>query len=422
VRRRRSIAADLADFPRFPRFPRSPPILILAGLLSMMLAGRVLHAGPEGGGPAAPLAVPPPATPAAPAPVTPGARVATGQAPVVGGNAAGARERALDEAMRQAVDLALADLADAPTRAAQAKAIKAIEARARSFVPRYRTLEEGEANGVYSVRIEAEVDEVALRRKIERWTGPSSSAAPPPPGIPGLLIFAGDRGQPTADLVKSLMTALPPSTMRARLAEGADFTAASAVQAAARASFGNAALVSATLTDEGDVRGTGQVATSCRASARLMAAPSGSALGERAATARVFADRAEPGRGACLARLARDLADQVGAALSASVGAGSGDLRVLTLDADVVEPQVVSALLKSVRSVGAVSAADLQRVGAGHAEIRVRTRAAPGPLAAALARDVDALITLSDVQITTDAIHLRARLSAPVSPPPGSNP
>ena len=136
--------------------------------------------------------------------MAPGARVATGQAPVVGGNAAGARDRALDEAMRQAVDLALADLADAPTRAAQAKAIKAIEAKARSFVPRYRTLEEGEANGVYTVRIEAEVDEVALRRKIDRWTSGPPVAAPPPPGAPAVLIVPGDRLESTSALPADL--------------------------------------------------------------------------------------------------------------------------------------------------------------------------------------------------------------------------
>ena len=99
-------------------------------------------------------------------------RIVTGQAPVVGGNAAGARERALDDAIKQAVNQALAAIVDPQTRAAQAKTLKAIEAKARSFVPRYRTLEEGEANGVYTVRLEAEVDEAALRRRIERGAPP----------------------------------------------------------------------------------------------------------------------------------------------------------------------------------------------------------------------------------------------------------
>src|SRR5204863_6488285 len=89
----------------------------------------------------------PPPQPPAPAdvPTIPGARIVTGTAPVVGGNAAGARERALDDAIKQAVNQAIAGMLDAPTRAAQAKALKAIEAKARSFVPRYRALEEGEA-------------------------------------------------------------------------------------------------------------------------------------------------------------------------------------------------------------------------------------------------------------------------------------
>jgi hypothetical protein len=390
-------------------------IWMVAGLA--LAAGEARGALPSTSPPASPSASPPSAPPT----LAPGARVATGQAPVVGGNAAGARERALDEAMRQAVDLALGDMTDAPTRAAQAKAIKAIEAKARSLVPRYRTQEEGEASGVYSVRIEAEVDEVALRRKIDRWTAMSASAATPPPGTPGLLIVPADRLEGTTAFLTSLVTALSPSKVRARVGEAGDLTVVAAAQAAARAALGNAALVSATLTDEGALRGTGRVATSCRATARLLAAPSGAPLGERTATARVFTDRADSGHTSCLVRLAHALGDQVVATLSSS-GVGSGDLRVLTVDADVVEPQAISALLKSVRSVGAVSAAELQRVGAGHVEIRVRTRTAAGPLAAALSRDADALITLSDVQTSADAIHLRARLRAPPSPQPGSNP
>ena len=100
---------------------------------------------------------PPPAA-GEPAPA-PGVRIVSGQAAVVGGNSAGARERALEDAIKQAVDQVIGALLDAPTRAAQAKILKAVVARGRSFVPRYRTLEEGEVNGVYTVRLEAEVEE-----------------------------------------------------------------------------------------------------------------------------------------------------------------------------------------------------------------------------------------------------------------------
>jgi hypothetical protein len=390
-----------------------------------LLVGLMLGAGAAQGAdlPASssPAATAPPASPPpSPVPSTPGARVATGQAPVVGGNAAGARERALDEAMRQAVDLSIAELTDAPTRAAQAKAIKAIEAKARSLVPRYRTLQEGEANGVYSVQVEAEVDEVALRRKIDRWSTGAPSPAAAPPGAPSVLIVPGDQVDGTASFLPGLVSALSRSKVRARAEGGGDGTVGAATQAATRAGLASAGLVVASVADEGMVRGTGKAATACRATVRLLAAPSGAALGERSASVRVFNEHPEAGRPGCLSRLAHELGDEIAGALSATIGAGPGDLRILTVDADVTEPEAISVLLKSVRSVGAVSSAELQRIGGGHAEIRVRTRSAAAPLAAALARDADALIALTNLQTSGDTIRLQARLRAPISPSPTS--
>ena len=318
--------------------------------------------------------------------------------------------------MRQAVDLSIAELTDAPTRAAQAKAIKAIEAKARSLVPRYRTLQEGEENGVYTVQVEAEVDEVALRRKIDRWSAGAPGPAAPP-GAPSVLIVPGDHLDGTASFLPVLVSALSRSKVRARAEDAGDGTGGAATQAAARAGLGSAGLVVASVADEGMVRGTGKVATACRATVRLLAAPSGAALGERAASVRVFNERPEAGRPGCLARLAHELGDEIAGALSATIAAGPGDLD-LTVDADVTEPEAISVLLKSVRSVGAVSSAELQRIGVGHAEIRVRTRAAAAPLAAALARDADALIALTNLQTSGDTIRLQARLRAPISPPP----
>ena len=94
----------------------------------------------------------------------------------------------------------------------------------------------------------------------------------------------------------------------------------------------------------------------------------------------------------------------------------AADLPSVVIDADVTEPGAVGALLKSVREVGAVSGADLLRVGAGRVEIRARTRSSAAPLAAALSRDADAMISLTDVQPSGDVIRLRARLRAPAAP------
>src|SRR5699024_3966224 len=72
-----------------------------AAAVLLSLLGVSAYAQAQAPAPAPPVAPPPTAD--APAP-TPGAHVVTGQAPVVGGNAAGARERALDDAIKQAVD------------------------------------------------------------------------------------------------------------------------------------------------------------------------------------------------------------------------------------------------------------------------------------------------------------------------------
>ncbi len=356
---------------------------------------------------AAAQAPPGPALPTAPVAdpaVDPGARVATGQAPVVGGNAAGARERALEDAIRQVVDQALAELVDPQTRAAQAKAIRALEAKAHSFVGSYRTLEEGEVNGVYSLRIQAEVDVFALRRKVERWTTPSPGPAPAAAAAPSISLQAGEGASP--EFIAKLVAALSSAGVRAR--------AGSAGPPAPGATI---ATVAVTTRDEGALRGTGRISVACQATARFVGAP----LPERAASTRAFAESADAGRADCLGRLAGALGADLASTLNASAG-GSGDLPIVTIDADVVEPAAVSALLKSVRSVGAVSVADLVRVGGGHAEIRARTRSAPGPLAAALSRDADAMISLSDVQTAGGVIRLRARLRPPAPETGGNTP
>ena len=72
--------------------------------------------------------------------------------------------------------------------------------------------------------------------------------------------------------------------------------------------------------------------------------------------------------------------------------------------------------------MGVVSAAELVRLGGGHAEIRARTRSGPALVAAALSRDADAMLTLSDVQTSGGVIKLRARLRAPAAPETGNTP
>src|SRR4029079_17636926 len=88
--------------------------------------------------------------------------------------------------------------------------------------------------------------------------------------------------------------------------------------------------------------------------------------------------KAADGASQCRTQLGADLAGRLaGAAPSGGGGAPAGDLRAVTVDADVVEPAAIPELVKSLRGIGAVSAAELTRVSAGRVEIRVRTRGAP---------------------------------------------
>jgi hypothetical protein len=370
-------------------------VISIAAGLGLALA---LSATSSAQTPAPPLPVAPPRPPVAEPVVDPNSRITTGQAPVVGGNAAGARERALEDAIRQAVDLTINDLVEPQARVAQGKTIRAIEAKAHSFIGRYRTLEEGEANGVYTMRVQVEVDRAGIQSKIDRGTAPASPAAPPRPAAPAIVVLPGDRTPPA--FVANVVAALLSAGLRARAGDPL-----------AKATPSAAVTVTAETIDEGALRGTGRVATACRAMARF----TGVSLPDRTATARAFADGLDAGRTDCLGRLASTVAAEMASSLTAAV-APTADLPLLTIDADVVEPAAVPALLKSVRSVGAVSAADLVRVGAGHAEIRARTRSAPALVAAALSRDADAMISLSDVQASGAVIKLRARLRAPAVP------
>jgi hypothetical protein len=353
--------------------------------------------------------------------LTPGVRLVTGQAAVVGGNSAGARERALDEAVRQAVEQALAEQLDAQTRAAQARAIRTLQGRARSYIKRYRTVDENETNGLYTIRIEAEVDDVALRRATERWTSaPSAAAGAPAVRSNGslMVVVSGP-----ADAGAALLAALASAGIRAQLGDPSVSAGdpARAVQAAARGAFLAVAFVSASVVDDGVVRGPGQSAVSCQLSVKVVAVPSGQSVAEAAAAPRSFSERATAARADCLARAASVVAPRLSPNGGATAGAPS-DLRTLVLDTDVVEPSAVAGLLKLVRGLGSVSSAEVRRIVLGRAELRVRTRLAAPALAQALSRDGGGAVVVSDVQVSGDLLRLRVRLRPPAATPPVATP
>jgi hypothetical protein len=118
---------------------------------------------------------------------------ARGSAPVTGGDAAGARARALDDALRQAVDQAVAATVEPAARAAGADAIKKrILRRARAYVPQFKVAEEGVTDNVYAVQIEATVADGQLASDLRAL----GVGAPAPPAGPGPAAPAPEPQQP----------------------------------------------------------------------------------------------------------------------------------------------------------------------------------------------------------------------------------
>src|SRR5579872_6101024 len=387
-----------------PHSPHRRPRALIAAALIAAVAGAAAPAGAQAPGQPSPATLP----------TTPGMRVGSAQVPVVGGNSAGARERALDEALRQTVDLALSDIVDAPTRAAQAKPIRALMARARGYVKRYRTLEEGESGAAYVMRVEAEVDEIALRRAAEKWSATAPVLATAPAARPAALsLLVVTSGVPEAG--PALVAALGAVGIAAREGDATLTDPPRALAAAARAGLGGVAFLSASLTDEGTVRGPGKEAVACHLGARVLAAPGGQAIAESDAAPRAFADRPAAARSECLARGVSELAGRL-VPIAASGASGGAELRAVTVDAAISEPAALPALLKALRSLGAVSAAELRRLGGGHAELKVETRLSGAALAAALAREGANTVEVLNVDAGADSVRLEARVRPTLAP------
>lgn len=121
---------------------------------------------------------------------------ALGSAPIAGGDAVAARQRSLDDAFRQATEQSLAAFVDAPTRARLADALqKRILRRAKTYIPQFKILSEGESEGVYHVQIEAQVADGRLRADVRGLgaAGPATEPdVPPPPAArrPRLVLLA----------------------------------------------------------------------------------------------------------------------------------------------------------------------------------------------------------------------------------------
>jgi len=379
-------------------------------------------AQPPAAVPAPPGSAAPPVPGATGAPVpgaaadlpSPGFRFGSSEVPIVGGNVASARERAVAEALKQAVDQAITDLAP-DARAAQPKVIGQILGKARVYVRRYRSILEGESRpSRYAVKLEAEVDEPALRRTLDRGTAAPAVAAAP--GAASYFVV----GAGAVEATDAIVRALASGGVRAeRAPSGAPWDQARALEAAGRAGLGAVAFVNGAFTAEGQVRGAGVEAISCTLGLRVVAAPGGAAVGEDNQTLRAFAPRADDARKDCFARAATAAVPHV--LPQAAVSHGPADLRTVVVDVEISQAGAVQPLLKQLRGSGPLSSVDLRRITPGRLEVWVRSRLTAPGLVALLARDGGGPVTLSGAEAAGDRVHVRASLreDAPAMLPPG---
>ena len=376
-------------------------------------------APPAGAAAATPPAVPgappvPGTSPVGPVGPTLTGRLGEGQATIVGGNVASARERALIEAFKRAVDAAIDGLGlGADVRASQPRLVVQVLGRARAFVRRYRTLDEGErVPGSYSVRIDAEIDEGTLRRALDRPAvgagavgGPATTTGPAaPPGVPTYLVVGSGGAEATAAVSKAL--AAGGGRVQPGTASDAD-APARAIEAAARAKVGAVAFVSATALSEGRVRGPGLESVSCTIGLRIVQAGTGLPQSDETETVRTFSEHEETARSDCYGRAAAAVVERA-VPQSADPSRASG-MRTVTIDADVVEAGAVLAVLKQLRGMGPVSGVDLRSVVLGRVEFQVRSRLPGEALTALLARDASVL-DWSAPEVTGDLVRARVRL------------
>jgi hypothetical protein len=348
------------------------------GSLSLLIAGVIAIAAQAHA--QAPAPAPPP-----PAPVAEGA---VGQAPIAAGDVASARERALNEAFRQLVDVAFAGMV-AEAGGATSPALASLRAgwlqRPKRLVRSYRVLEQSEDGGMLRIRVTAELDEAFMRREFDRSRGVANRGVAP--GVLPVLAV----GAPEAGTV--LVAALGDEGIRAQVQPGGTSDEA-ALRALATRAGRSVALVTGRAASEGPVRGTGQQAVECSLGVRMVSADAG-AGGERTASARGFQIQEADARTACFARAARDLLPALLPEMGGGRAGATGDLRVVTLDLDINEPAVISPVLRALRKIGGATSTEVRRVVVGRVEVRVSSRLTAAALMAGLTRELATLATVT---------------------------
>jgi hypothetical protein len=344
------------------------------------------------------------------------------EAPIVGGNAASARQRALDDAFRQAVErmfgVLIAEAGISPSEPpppALMQLKSTFFSRPKRYIRGYSILEEHEEAGRVRLLVDADVNEGQLRREIDKARGATPVALPA--SAPSMLL----NGE-SPEAVLAVARALNGAGVKADAPPLGKLDDAGLRDIAARNHASAAVVVSASVSEDGPVRGTSKWAAGCRLAVRVLSV-AGAPPVDRGAEARAFAEGKDAARAECLARTAGDVARQVASGLAGALPAR--DVRAVSLDLDLVEPAVLPMVLQALKKMGSVSSAEVRRVTVGHVEIRAVTRLTGPALVSAIARELTGAAEVTPGQAVADRAALQVRLpaaAAPLAPPTAPTP
>jgi hypothetical protein len=350
---------------------------------------------------------------------------ALGQAPVVGGDRVRARDRAFDVAAQQAVEQAAATLFDPDQLVARTSELKLrIYPRARQYLSNYRVLEEGDDNGLFQIRISAQVSTVKMARDLAA-TVPHGPGGKPKAMVCAAVTAAG--GEPGSWI--PVATTPPVAEARAAAekalrglidARNVDIVGGACADPIAEAKAAGATGALYAIVDVrggGAVRGADLVAAHAKVEARL-ADPDGK-IAARGNSERDAYDLQPAGAAArAVEQAVAEAAISLGASVTTRFAPSASQGGVIVRVTGLSRYADYQALLRVMSSLPGSTGAEPRRFARGEAELLWRTPTPANSLKAPLERmaapaglrliakpDGDAAL---DVQITT---------GVPVEPP-----
>jgi hypothetical protein len=338
---------------------------------------------------------------------------ALGQAPIVAGDRVRARERALDEALRQAVEQATATVLEPNDLVTRASDLKLrIYPKAKTYVSTYRILDESEnPPGTFQVHLSAAVATGRLARDLSTSTGStstSSSSTRPRAVVCASVQGDGIDAPPAAErALREIAAARNVDTMPGP--QACDPASAASV---VRSGTAQAALIAEVqVTPGGEIRGTSFVGAGARAAVKLVE-PDGrvSASGdaEKGGYAPNAGDAATAATRAAVVEAARAIEPILAQRWSSSAGPSGG---VTVRVRGVARWAEYQALTRALAAMPGVAGVEPRRFVQGQIDLLVRTATAASQLAGHLQRVPPAGMRLGvktsgdgiDIELTGDA-------------------